>query len=271
MELIRELTAKVATLEARVGDLESEVTTLRELVQLQEAKLLSLQPQPAPQSPPNPATQEPRVAASLSLSSSSTSVGDATKKGEDVILEAGTGGGANDSVTQTTAVVEGAEDLTYFSPLTSLDRELGDFFSTYFSSSSASSSSSISNADEDTATAGTADVEVSSAHTEFDYSLAFTSASTFINHPILESFFISSASQASRTTSLTPEQTLQRCEAPINEVVAWGFDEASYRMWMGRYFGLPAELDLTVLSLNDLCRIVTWDSSTLQETCWPGK
>ena len=254
MELIRELTAKVAALKARVGDLESEVTTLRELVQLQKAKLLSLQPQPAPQSPPNPATQEPRVAASLSLSSSSTSVGNATKKGEDVTIEAGTGGGANDGAAPTTA---GAEDLTYFSPLTSLDRELGDFFSTYFSSSSASSSSSTSNADEATAAAGAADVEVSPVHTEFDYSLVSTSTtSTFIIHPDLESSFIVPY-QTSRTASLTPKQTLQRCEAPINEVVAWGFDGGSQRIWLGRYYGLPVELDLLTLSLSDYCRIVT--------------
>ena len=40
-------------------------------------------------------------------------------------------------------------------------------------------------------------------------------------------------------------------------MVAWGFDEASQRMWIGRYFGLPAELDLSTLSLIDFCRIVT--------------
>ena len=183
MKLIQELTDKIATLETRVGDLESEVTTLRELVQLQEAKLLSLQPQPAPQSSPNPVTQEPKVAASPSLSSSSTSVGDATKKGEEVILEAGNGDGANDSAATSTA---GAEDLTYFSPLTNLDRDLGDFLSTYFSSSSASSSSSFSNADGATEAAGAAEVEVSSVHTEFDYSLASTPAARtfkdYLNH-----------------------------------------------------------------------------------------
>ena len=40
-------------------------------------------------------------------------------------------------------------------------------------------------------------------------------------------------------------------------MVAWGFDEASQRMWIGRYFGLPATLNLNGLSFYDMCRIVT--------------